>query len=96
MRISPSQARAAADIVARQYGGEVSVWLFGSRVDDDRRGGDVDLYVECPDDRRHDLMRRLRCRVALSELFDLKVDLVVGQGDQPIDRVAKSYGVRIK
>ncbi|WP_164844440.1 hypothetical protein [Azoarcus sp. DN11] len=43
-----------------------------------------------------DVMRKLRCRAALTELFDLKIDLIVGSGDKPIHRIAKSTGVRLK
>jgi hypothetical protein len=28
------------------FGGEDHLWLFGSRVNDHKRGGDIDLYVE--------------------------------------------------
>ena len=57
------------------------------------RGGDVDIFVEADS---ADVMRRIRCKTLLTELFDLKVDLVVGNGDKPIHRIAKSTGVRLK
>jgi hypothetical protein len=31
------------------FGGEDHLWLFGSRVNDYKRGGDIDLYVETKD-----------------------------------------------
>lgn len=93
MRISADQARRASDLIAEQFGAEARVWLFGSRADDKQRGGDVDLYVESP---AADMLRRLRCRAALTDLFDLKVDLVVGCGDKPIHRIAKTTGVRLR
>ena len=42
------------------------------------------------------VMRKLRCKSALTELFDLKVDLIVGLGDKPIHRIAKTTGIRLK
>ncbi len=92
MRISEVQARQALDIIADQFGPAAPVWLFGSRADDSSRGGDVDLYVESEST---DVMRKIRCKSSLVELFDLKVDLVVGVGDKPIHRIAKSTGVRL-
>ncbi|MFN8898607.1 MAG: nucleotidyltransferase domain-containing protein [Pseudomonadota bacterium] len=48
MRLSPDQARNIVR-VARELAGEgVRVRLFGSRVRDDLRGGDIDLLVESP------------------------------------------------
>lgn len=93
MRISADKARLAAEIIARQYGSSAQVWLFGSRADDGQRGGDVDLYVETD---AADVMRKVRCKADLTELFDLKVDLIVGTGDKPIHRIAKSTGVRLR
>ena len=48
MRLSPSE-RAAVELAARRFLPAGSrVLLFGSRNDDRRRGGDIDLLVEIP------------------------------------------------
>lgn len=93
MRIPANKAQRASELIAEQFGVDARIWLFGSRADDSQKGGDVDLYVESE---TVDLMRKLRCRAALTDLFDLKVDLVVGKGDKPIHRIAKATGVRLK
>ncbi len=46
MRITDEQRRAALEEIRRMFGAASRVWLFGSRADDNARGGDVDLYVE--------------------------------------------------
>ena len=45
MRFKPHQRQAI--IVAAQlvFGNDVKVWLFGSRLDDAKRGGDIDLLI---------------------------------------------------
>lgn len=48
MRLSPEQRLALKVHFARELGTDCQVLLFGSRVDDSRRGGDVDLLVLCP------------------------------------------------
>lgn len=93
MRISQESARKAAAIIARTFGESAGVWLFGSRANDEKRGGDVDLFVET---QSSDLMAELRCKSELADIFDLKVDLVVGDGTKPIHRIAKQTGVRLK
>lgn len=88
MRIDEQQARIIKSVVAREFEPDARVWLFGSRADDKRRGGDVDLYVET---RHPALLRELRCRVDIEEAIDLHVDLIVAQpgDDRPIARIAK-------
>ena len=53
------------------------IYLFGSRVDDTKRGGDIDLYIV------------LEKKLALSALFNNKIDFLVelkGKiGEQKID-----------
>jgi len=66
---------------------------FGSRANDPKRGGDVDLFVEASSP---DLMATMRCKADLGDLFDLKVDLIVGDGSRPIHRIAKQTGGRLK
>ena len=45
MRLTADQAEVIRTAVREVYGEESRLWLFGSRVDDNRRGGDIDLLV---------------------------------------------------
>ena len=93
MRISSEAANQALSIISQQFGDDAMVWLFGSRANDAKRGGDVDIYVESDSS---DLMQKVKCQSQLVDLFDLNVDLIVGNGSQPIHRIAKETGVRLK
>jgi predicted nucleotidyltransferase len=92
MRLSPEQASVIRDAIAREFSPDARVWLFGSRVDDRRRGGDVDLYVETDSP---DLLRELQCKIALEDALDLHVDLIVARpGDaRPIAEIARIEGI---
>lgn len=46
MRLKPDQVASTKAIVAEHFGERAVVRLFGSQVDDSRKGGDVDLVVE--------------------------------------------------
>lgn len=46
MRITDIQATTILEGVHKYCGKNARVWLFGSRVDDAKRGGDIDLYIE--------------------------------------------------
>lgn len=94
MRLDEQQTRIIKSVVAREFEPDAGIWLFGSRADDTRRGGDVDLYVET---RYPELVRELRCRIDIEAAIDLHVDLIVAHpGDErPIARIAKAQGIRL-
>jgi predicted nucleotidyltransferase len=48
MRISAQQARMIREVAHEVAGRDARVWLFGSRLDDTARGGDIDLLLEMP------------------------------------------------
>lgn len=66
------------------------VWLFGSRADDSRRGGDIDLYFDTS--QPVSLKASLALEYRLTSLCGSKVDLLIrnpGQAEQPIHVIAK-------
>ena len=95
MRLTTAQLENIRQTTRQNFGAGASVWLFGSRVDDTRRGGDVDLYVESIQE--NTLMSALRCKIALEDSLDLHVDLIVKEPgkDKPIYRLAKTQGVQL-
>jgi predicted nucleotidyltransferase len=94
MRLNPEQGSTIRQTVAREISPDAQVSLFGSRVDDGRRGGDVDLYVETP---HPDLLRELPCKIELEDALDLHVDLIVTRpGDaRTIGEIAKTEGITL-
>lgn len=100
MRISARQRELAVARLRECFGLDSAVWLFGSRVDDRRRGGDVDLYVEAerePDGGR--VRAEIAAAVDLEAVFDgVSVDLLVrypGDRERPIHRLAKQQGLAL-
>ena len=94
MRVAPEQIATAVQTI-RQRLGDVPVWLFGSRVHDGSKGGDIDLYVELP--RPASPLVVARTRGDLADALGQHVDLVVNDGrcEQPIYAIARETGVRL-
>lgn len=46
MRLNAEQQIAIRELTTDLIGPDAHIWLFGSRADDQRRGGDIDLLVE--------------------------------------------------
>lgn len=81
MRLTQAQIQLVKDAVARHFGASARVWLFGSRLDDGRRGGDFDFYVETdmddPEaiiDRKLELLAHLHATPAFE---GEKIDLII-------------------
>jgi hypothetical protein len=94
MRLTPIEQQVIRDASLRYFG--VRPRLFGSRVDDTKRGGDIDLYIEAPVSVERGFDARIRMIADIwSQIGERKIDVVVNLGDQklPIYDVAQRDGV---
>ena len=97
MRLTPAQSQLIVTTVHQQLGAQASVALFGSRLDDAAKGGDVDLLVE--NDQPITLLQTAGIKMILEDLLLLPVDIVTVQRDaQPtaFQRIAMVRAVLLK
>ncbi|MCG5536384.1 nucleotidyltransferase domain-containing protein [Ectothiorhodospira mobilis] len=97
MRLSPEQQAAIRRIVADVAGSDARVRLFGSRLDDSARGGDVDLFVtlERPVEQPALVSAQLSARIS-RHLQGRRVDVILSAPNLrtlPIHDVARREGV---
>jgi predicted nucleotidyltransferase len=98
MRLKSSERAAIRAAVTESFGQDADVWLFGSRVDDTKRGGDIDLLVKpgCSVASDQLFARKIRLLVQLERILgERKIDVIVeAPGDiRPIVNVAHATGV---
>ena len=100
MRLSTDQIQAICQAATASFGEGAAVWLFGSRVDDHKRGGDIDLLVRPPPSATNQpFAKRIKMLGMLERLLgERKIDLVIEQpGDsRPIVTVAHTTGIQIQ
>ena len=99
MRLTPTQIDTIKQTVTGTFGEDAGVWLFGSRVDDNKRGGDIDLLI-CPRADTADQLfsKEIRFLVQLErQLGERKIDVVIEtpHDTRPIVAIAHATGVKI-
>jgi predicted nucleotidyltransferase len=82
---------------ANKYFGRASVFLFGSRVDDNKKGGDIDLFIETT--------KAVDYQTKMDFLTDIyrnttqrKIDLIIkdpSSNEQKIFKIAKTTGIKL-
>lgn len=81
MRLTQDQTREIVRTVSRLTGGTADVYLFGSRLDDAARGGDIDLLLESV--APIGLLQRARIKMELESGLGLPVDIVEHVRNRP-------------
>lgn len=97
MRLTPQQIQAIRAAATELAGSDATIRLFGSRLDDAKRGGDVDLLLEMPLPVDQPALLAARLAAEISRLMHgRKVDIVVAAPNLqhlPIHDVARREGV---
>ena len=89
MRLSSEQITSIKSAVSEVFGPETRAWLFGSRVDDTAKGGDIDLYIEAkladsPTISKTKLLMKLWASIGVQ-----KIDIIVRQPQQMMKGIHK-------
>ena len=97
IRISQEQTRAIARLARELTGEQARVRLFGSRLDERARGGDVDLFLELPFPVENPALTAARLSARVSRLFrGRRVDVLIAAPNLknlPIHEAARRQGV---
>ena len=94
MRLSRDQIQNLKITVASLFKGGTAIRVFGSRVDDSTKGGDLDILLEL--DERPDLWKKVDLKIALERVLGLPVDVLMmqrGGSHTPFERLALSKSV---
>ncbi len=78
MRISEQEKLVILQTAKTFFGDEVYVYLFGSRVHNDTRGGDIDIYIKTSQVPENRLQKKIYFLTELKkQLGDQKIDLIL-------------------
>jgi predicted nucleotidyltransferase len=102
MRLQSKEVDVIAEAAKDTFMSGTAVFLFGSRVDDRKRGGDIDLLVEIPEALSPAELVRSRTRF-VSRIYRLldeqRIDVVIALQDMPDSRdvvaMARREGLKV-
>jgi predicted nucleotidyltransferase len=97
MRLTTQQALLVRKTVDSILNVPNNIWLFGSRVNDEKRGGDIDLFIEIqsPCANRAETICRLYGELVMT-LGEQKIDILLkdkNTAEVPIFEIARHNGV---
>ena len=99
MRLDPKAIEIITSRTKSVIGEDIAIWLFGSRVDDQLKGGDIDLLIEV----NHKLENRVAVACQINAKIQIalgaqRLDIIVKDVDTeslPIHEIAKKNGIRL-
>jgi predicted nucleotidyltransferase len=105
MRLTEAEASIITTAIKTRFGSVARIILFGSRVDDAKRGGDIDLLVETVEGGKAAFLHMAEAKSDIQfALGDRKIDMVLAnpEGDaadlldpRPIVRISRATGIAL-
>jgi len=97
VRLSEEEINTIKETAKKIFGNNVKVYIFGSRADINKKGGDIDIFIET--DKETTLKDELKFLVEIEKKgIERKVDLIVKtphKKEKAIFKEAKTKGVLI-
>jgi len=96
VRLTPYELEAIKTTAKEVFGEGVKLWLFGSRVDPTKRGGDIDLYIETQEGYNVKKLLKFLARLNI-RIGERKIDVILEREGcaKEIAIEAKTKGVRL-
>ncbi len=99
LRLSEEEIRAIRETASEVFGKDVEIILFGSRLDLNRHGGDIDLLVKTSMTPKEFVEKKFEFIYKLwQRIGQQKIDVVYynpEKGELPIHRKALSEGIKL-
>lgn len=83
MRLSQDQQKIIVSTARKHFGSNVHVRLFGSRVDDRKKGGDIDLLISADNE-----------KMVFTNKILFLVELKIQLGERKIDVIFEKPGLK--
>jgi predicted nucleotidyltransferase len=105
MRLTEAEIAIITTAIKARFGSVLRIILFGSRVDDAKRGGDIDLLVETKERGRIAFLHQTEAMSDIQfALGDRKIDMVLANPEgseedlidaRPVVRISRATGIAL-
>ncbi|MBP7729959.1 MAG: nucleotidyltransferase domain-containing protein [Alphaproteobacteria bacterium] len=100
MRLTTMEQDVISNSFRQCFGEGDHLWLFGSRINDQKRGGDIDLYVETHLDSAQAIRSKFSfLSVVKDKIGDQRIDIILNilslGSSQLICKIARSEGIQL-
>ncbi len=102
MRLDNKTIKTIKELGLRYFGNNAKIYIFGSRTDDSKKGGDIDIYVETDLNVNSSELFDIESKYWVSiqkELGEMKIDIVINDINfnkkSYIYEVAKKTGIAL-
>lgn len=94
MRLTTQEQKGIKHCVSEVFGKKTRVYLFGSRVDDHKKGGDIDLLIES-DNTEAQFEKKVKLLGLLHDfLGEQKIDIVIAYDKtRLVEQEARKTGI---
>ena len=78
MRLKEHEITVIKNAVKNSFGPDSKITLFGSRINDSKKGGDIDLLVETDENNREAFTKKIKAITEIQmKLGEQKIDMIV-------------------
>jgi predicted nucleotidyltransferase len=89
MRITENEISTIKNLAQKIFGQGTLVYLFGSRVDNDKKGGDIDLFITNKEKTNLTILKKIEFLAELKLIIgEQKIDVIL---DNSITRQKKQF-----
>jgi predicted nucleotidyltransferase len=98
MRLTEKEITSIKAVTNLVFGENACVILFGSRTEDNKKGGDIDLLIKCKNSISRDELYQMKLKFLVllkKSIGDQKIDILIdgGQVNNSIFRSVENEGV---
>jgi len=93
LRVSKKEVELIKNMVKTIFG-ETIIYLFGSRIDDTKKGGDIDLYI-IPKINESIFKKNIKIKIMLEDVLFKPVDIIIAKDKNRLIEKEAMKGMRL-